>query len=248
MRSEWGWRARVAARFMAGEAVRAKLLAETGFGIPNAQRFTLNADIETGAAVNGNVDGHRLTLYANGSLLGQVTGTAALVNGNPAISFSFGGTNYLDSNSRFFVSNVLVSDRDTRGRRFRVLRPTGAGALATAVGGHGELGDANPATFAYARAAGEAVTSTITPGATPSGTIGRLILASHARNAVDTPDPSQVVNRLHIGGADYDAAGLSPAGATIEALKSEWTVNPASGLPWTWDDLAALEIGFAGAT
>ena len=217
-------------------------------GIPNARLFTLDAHIETGAAVNGNIDGHRVTVYANGSILGQATGTAALVNGSPPISFSFGGTNYLDGNSRFFVSNVLVSDQDTRGRRFRVLRPTGAGALATAVGGHAELGDANPATFAYARAAGEAVTSTITPGATPSGTIGRLILASHARNAVDNPNPSQVVNRLRIGGANHDAAGLSPAGATIEMLKSEWTVNPATGLPWTWDDLAALEIGFTGAT
>ena len=124
-------------------------------GIPNGQRFTLDARIETGAAVNGNVDGHRLTIFANGSLLGQITGTAALVNGNPAISFSLGGTNYLDGNSRFFVSNVLVSDQDTRGRGFRVLRPTGAGALATAVGGWPELGDANPATFAYARAAGD---------------------------------------------------------------------------------------------
>ncbi len=96
-------------------------------GIPNGQRFTLDARIETGAAVNGNVDGHRLTIFANGSLLGQITGTAALVNGNPAISFSLGGTNYLDGNSRFFVSNVLVSDQDTRGRGFRVLRPTGPG-------------------------------------------------------------------------------------------------------------------------
>lgn len=230
-----------------GSSASASTSATSMAGIPNAQRFTLYARIETGAAVNGNVDGHRLTLYVNGTLLGQVTGTAALVNGNPPVSFSLGGTIYLDGNSRFFVSNVLVSDQDTRGRRFRVLRPTGAGALATAVGGHAELGDANPATFAYARAAGDAVTSTITPGATPSGTIGRLILASHARNAVDSPNPSQVVNRLRIGGANHDAAGLSPAGATIEALRSEWTVNPATGLPWSWDDLASLEIGFAGA-
>ena len=234
--------------YNSGSSASASSTGPSMTGIPNAQRFTLDVHIETGAAVNGNVDGHRVTLYANGNMLGQVTGTAALVNGNPAISFSFGGTNFLDGNARFFVSNVLVSDQDTRGRRFRVLRPTGAGALATAVGGHSELGDANPATFAYARAAGEAVTSIITPGATPSGTIGRLILASHARNAVDAPNPSQVINRLRIGGADYDAAGLSPAGATIELLQSEWTVNPATGLPWAWDDLASLEIGFAGAT
>ena len=59
---------------------------------------------------------------------------------------------------------------------------------------------------------------------------------------------AEVLNRLRIGGANFDAAGLSPAGATIEALSSEWATNPATGLPWTWNDLAALEIGFAGAT
>lgn len=215
-------------------------------GIPDAQLFTLDVHIETGAAVAGNVDDFRVTLYMNLSLVGQVIGKNNYVNGAPPVRFDFGGVDFLDSNARFFLSNVLVSDQDTRGRRFRILRPTGAGALATAEGGHNELGDGDPATFAYARAVGDAVTSTLTPGASPPGTIGKIILASYARNAVETPNPATVVNRLRIAGTDYDATGLSPASGSIEALSSEWALNPATDLPWTWADLASLEIGFMG--
>jgi len=217
-------------------------------GIPDAQLFTLDVHIETGAAVNGDTDDFRVTLYMNLSLVGQVLAKNNNLNGAPPVRFDFGGVDFLDGNQRFFISNVLVSDQDTRGRRFRILRPTGAGALATAEGGFAELGDGDPATFAYARAAGDAVTSTLTPGASPPGTIGKVILASYARNAVETPNPATVVNRLRIAGTDYDATGLSPAGGSIEALSSEWALNPATGTPWTWADLANLEVGFMGDT
>jgi hypothetical protein len=217
-------------------------------GIPDATLFTLDVHIETGTAVAGNVGDYRVTFYVDLSQVGQIIDTASKVDGAGAIRFDFGGTNFLDGNEQFFLSNVLVSDQDTRGRRFRILRPTGAGALATAEGGHAELGDGDPTTFAYARAAGDAVTSTLTPGATPPGTIGKILLASHARNAADNPNPSLVVNRLRIAGTNYDATGQAPAGASIEALTSEWALNPATGQAWTWADLASLEIGFKGDT
>jgi hypothetical protein len=116
----------------------------------------------------------------------------------------------------------------------------------TGVGGFAELGDSDAATFAYARGAGDAVTSTLTPGAAPPGTIGRVRLVTYARNAVEAPNPALVVNRLRLGGADYDATPQAPAEATVTALTSDWALNPATGLPWTWADLASLEIGFMG--
>lgn len=216
-------------------------------GIPNATLFTLDVHVETGASVNGNIDDYRVTFYVGGALLGQVVSKCDQVNGTPPVKFAFGGANFLDGNGRFFLSNVLVSDADTRGRRFRILRPAGPGAEASAVGGHAELGDADLATFAYARAAGQAVTSTLAPGAAMPGTIGRVVLRSYARNAVANPVPAQIVNRLRIAGTDYDAAPQAPTGQSIEALESAWDLNPATGLPWTWDDLATLEIGFAGS-
>jgi hypothetical protein len=215
-------------------------------GVPDAQLFTLDVHIETGSAVNGNTDDFRVSFYVDLSLIGQVLSKNNNLNGAPPVRFDFGGVDFLDGNQRFFLSNVLVSDQDTRGRRFRILRPTGAGTLATAEGGFAELGDGNSATFAYARAAGDAVTSTLTPGASQPGTIGKIILASYARNAVEVPNPATVVNRLRIAGTDYDATGLSPAGGAIEALSSEWALNPATGAPWTWADLATLEVGFMG--
>ncbi|MBT3143094.1 hypothetical protein KL867_18665 [Ruegeria litorea] len=217
-------------------------------GIPDAQLFTLDVHIETGVAVNGDTDDFRVSFYVDLSLIGQILSKNNNLNGAPPVRFDFGGVEFLDGNQRFFLSNVLVSDQDTRGRRFRILRPTGAGALATVEGGYSELGDGDSATFAYARAVGDAVTSTLTPGASPPGTIGKIILASYARNAVEVPNPATVVNRLRIAGTDYDATGLSPASGSIEALSSEWALNPATGLPWTWADLATLEIGFMGDT
>ncbi|MCE8547559.1 hypothetical protein KBY25_17175 [Ruegeria pomeroyi] len=50
------------------------------------------------------------------------------------------------------------------------------------------------------------------------------------------------------GGTNHDAVGQAPAGASLEALTSEWALNPDTGLPWTWADLAGLEIGFAGGS
>ena len=60
-------------------------------------------------------------------------------------------------------------------------------------------------------------------------------------------NPALVVNRLRIGGTNHDAAGQAPAGFSLEALTSEWALNPDTGLPWTWADLASLEVGFAGS-
>ena len=216
--------------------------------LPSATRFTLDLHLETGTAISGNLNDHRTTIYINGTLRGQVVGRCNAVNGRAPVKFAFGGTGFLGGAARFFLSNILVSDQDTRGRKFRILRPTGPGALASAVGGFAELGDSDPATFAYARAAGDAVTSTLTPGAGPPGTIGRLRLVTYARNAVEAPNPARIVNRLRLGGADYDAAPQAPAGMTITPLASDWALNPATGLPWTWADLAGLEIGFMGST
>jgi hypothetical protein len=214
--------------------------------LPSAVRFTLDVHLETGIAIAGNANDHRCSVYINGTLRGQVLGRANAVAGGKPVKFAFGGTSFLGGAARFFLSNILVSNLDTRGRQFRILRPTGLGSLATGVGGYAELGDSDPATFAYARAAGDAVTSTLTPGAASPGTIGRLRLVTYARNAVEAPNPALVVNRLRLGGTDYDAAPQAPAGATITALTSDWALNPATGLPWTWSDLASLEIGFMG--
>jgi hypothetical protein len=216
--------------------------------VPNQVRFILDAHVETGSAIFGNPDEYRVSFYINGGLLAQVQTTANTLNDGAPTKLALGGFDFLDGNARYFVSNVRVSDQDTRGRRFRFLRPTGPGTLATAAGGYAELGDNNPASFAFARAAGEAVTSTLTPGATPGGTIGTVKLVSYARNAVPNPDPGQVINRLRIGGTDYDAAGQAPSSGAIEPLISEWSVNPATGQPWEWADLTGLEIGFAGGT
>ena len=56
------------------------------------------------------------------------------------------------------------------------------------------------------------------------------------------------MNRLRIAGTNYDATGQAPTGPSIEALTSEWALNPATGQAWTWADLASLEIGFMGET
>ena len=214
--------------------------------LPSATRFTLDVHLETGTAIAGNSNDHRTSIYINGALRAQVQARCNAVGGRAPVKFAFGGVSYLGGNARFFLSNILVSDQDTRGRSFRILRPTGAGAQASAVGGFAELGDSDPATFAYARAAGDAVTSTLTPGAAPPGTIGRLRLVTYARKAVESPDPASVVNRLRLGGTDHDAPPQAPAGPTIEALASDWPLNPATGQPWTWSDLDGLEIGFMG--
>ena len=214
--------------------------------LPRATRFILDVHLEIGIAIAGNANDFRASFYINGALLAQVIGRCNPINGRGPVKFAFGGSNFLGGNARFFVSNILVSNLDTRGRQFRILRPTGPGTLATGVGGFAELGDSDPATLAYARAAGDAVTSTLTPGAAPPGTIGRVRLVTYARNAVEAPNPALVVNRLRLGGTDYDAAPQAPAGASITALTSDWALNPATGLPWTWSDLASLEIGFMG--
>jgi len=60
-------------------------------------------------------------------------------------------------------------------------------------------------------------------------------------------NPSQIGLFARLGGTDYDGALYTP-GALILPIVEAYPVNPATGVDWTWADLAGLEVGLRAVT
>lgn len=210
--------------------------------LPREQVARIDLLLETNLDANPN--NHRETLYVNGSITAQSQQNGG-GGGSPA-RFEFGGTDFLLPDE-YWVSNVRVTDENPVGTKFKVMGPTGAGNYSDFVGGHEELGDFLATTVAYAESNGDRVSATLTPGSLPPGTLTKTMVASTVRSTGPGADPSQIGVFVRIGSTDYDG-GLIQPGATILPIVEEYTVNPATGLPWEWSDFNGLEIGLRAAT
>ncbi len=143
------------------------------------------------------------------------------------------------------VSELVVSDEPTLGRRFALVRPSGAGAAADWTGGYAELGDLDPLSVAAADAPGQRVSGVVAWTPPAGASIERLALAGvgvrGAASGVAAAAPY-----LRLAGVDHDGPA-TPLAQTPTAFMAEWAINPATGLPWAAGDLSGAEIGLASS-
>lgn len=202
-------------------------------------------DVRIETYIGSVTDTYRIRWYVDGSLVFD-TGSATNANLNQGfpVALLVGGENYLNTNGVHAFSQVLVSDQDTRARKFKLLKPTADGNYTQWVGGHSVLSDGDLSSIAVSDAAGERVSCTTTPGADPGGTISSVSVIATVRASGASPNPSQVGGFLRVGTTDYDFATLTTlTSASPIQIIADWPVNPADSLSWEWSDLTGLEFG-----
>lgn len=195
--------------------------------------------------------------YWNGALVAEYkatglfhsfSGSSSSVSGlsfNPTV-FTYGGDDYLGDGKFAYVSNLRVSDVDTRGSKFRIFEPNAAGNYDQF---EGTMIDPQGIGAIYSDAAGERQSATIDGSSIPGGSvISSVSVISNVRNTGPNPVPSKLDAFLRIGGTDYDQGASIAGEAKKKTLTASWTLNPATGLAWTAADLAALEFGLKSVT
>lgn len=181
-----------------------------------------------------------LQVYVNGSL--SLTNT---FGANPSgydvpIRFVIGAGFTKTFTSIQHYSEIIVADGDTRNARLNLLRPLAAGAFEQWLGALGVLADDDTTTGLTTIAADQRHTMTLTPY-TGAANISNFVSVSSTTRGLNSP--SQLKHTVRLSGVNYDG----PVRAVPYELAyqiTDFTINPATSLPWHSDDLSLIETGF----
>jgi hypothetical protein len=139
-----------------------------------------------------------------------------------------------------FYSEIIVADGDTRNARLDLLRPTAAGVYEDWNGPLASLSDDDPTTGMTTTMA-EQFQSTILTPYTGADNISNIVQVTTSVRGINSPENLQHLIRM--SGVDY----LTPNFAipyNKDYQVTDWTLNPATSLPWQADDLTSAEFGF----
>lgn len=159
------------------------------------------------------------------------------------IRFSCTGTG---GGSRTYWHNIFVADEDTRLYEMYSARVTGAGALAQWTGAVADINE-NGFNDATALSAGaNDLSSTFTletiPNKFANYKVAATFLGGRAQGGTVAPTAFDGVAR--IGGTVYAQSPLSALPTAFGPFRSRWSVNPATGLPWTVTEIQSTQFGF----
>lgn len=149
--------------------------------------------------------------------------------------------NQIEYNGHTLVfSEIIVSDSDTRNARLSFVRPVSLGAYNDWDGAVTDLTDDDTTTAMTTRDADQSVSLLLDAysGSTSISGIVTSSLTTLGQNA-----PSGIAHLMRLSGVDYEGTTFNPTDSFDSQIQS-WDINPATSLPWTAADLAALEYGF----
>lgn len=181
-----------------------------------------------------------LELYVNGTLAADVTLAS---NPNSYLApdrFSLGCAFTDNLTDKQYISEIIVADGDTRNARLDLLRPVAAGAYEQWGGLLSALADDDTTTGMTAISPAQRQTVTLEPynGAT---NISNIVSVSQTTRGLNSP--TKMRHTIRMGGVDYDSADIDLPYA-LEYSLTDWTINPATSLPWDSGDLTGVETGF----
>lgn len=145
-----------------------------------------------------------------------------------------------------WISELIVMDTPTVGRKLMERKPVSAGADADWSGGFAELGDNDTLSVASASNVGDRVSSVPAVwGGSTAGAIEAIAIESMGNTTIGSPQA--IAHYMKIAAVNYDGADQA-MGDVKSYRETIWGINPATGLAWTYADLATIEMGLKTGT
>ncbi len=210
--------------------------------------FPFNEDLINGVDIRYENDGANVltvNLYVNSGLAATATYAGTITAGQVAY-FSVGsGFSYTPSPTLCYVSELLVTDGDTRNARLDLLRPTAAGGETDWVGIATDLGDDDPTSGMTSITAADRHTF-IMSAYGGAANVSAIVVATQSMAGVNGPQNMQ--HTVRMGAVNYDGGTDIPLGDILQYNATDFPINPATSLPWVGGDLATMEMGFISKT
>lgn len=221
---------------MSNDAMTWDLQGSTPIGTSYVPSQTSITTIDIHMNRNSGTDETTVTIYLNGSQ--HATGSFTAAGTGKATAANLGG---FDAGDVAYISQIIVSETSTLGRKLGVLRPAGIGNSDQWDGDFNALGDSVFATVASSGVVGNRVSSTLSAwGGPTTGNIERLVLRANASE--DGGGASSINQFVRFSGTNYDGANIV-LDDSVRSYFTEFANNPSTAIPWTFTDLASTEIG-----
>ena len=136
-------------------------------------------------------------------------------------------------------SEIIVADGDTRNARLNFLRPVTGGAFSQWDGELVSLGDDDTTSGLYTKVPNERHTAGLSTY-TGAQNLSNLVSVSMTTRGINSP--SRIRHTIRQGGVNYDSPNINLPHA-LQYNLYDLRLNPATGLPWTSEDLSTLEVG-----
>lgn len=159
----------------------------------------------------------------------------------PIKQIVLGGSFGFQGSGNQYFSEIIVADGDTRNARLNLLRPQAVGAYGNWLGPVSSLSDDDPTTGMTTTLPNQSQTTILTPY-TGAPNISNVVQVSTSVRGVNSPD--QLRHLIRKTGVDYLSDATYDLPFAKEFQITDWTLNPATSLPWTADDLVGMEFGF----
>tara|TARA_R110000772_G_scaffold141883_1_gene251591 strand:- start:2522 stop:3553 length:1032 start_codon:yes stop_codon:yes gene_type:complete len=184
------------------------------------------------------------TIWNNNTLLTSVsTPNVVPTVGKPTYTqFTLSDTN---SDSRYSVSEIIISDEETRGMRLAEFPISTSGNYTDWTGNVTDLFDNEDATYVISDTPGEKISGTIPAflGATVDYEVKAVSISSRAWKSLDS-SVTDLKHFIRIGAVDYELAETHTTTTEEKrAYHSTSILNPATTTAWTFSDLVNLEAG-----
>jgi hypothetical protein len=196
---------------------------------------------------HANRSGSEMTVefYVNGALVSAVSRAANSSSRWVSAGIRNGLGRRASGSNPIYVSEVILATSSTIGMRVASLRPSGAGHFNEWIGTPADLDDFDETTGVVSNEVNQRQTRV--HAAAPEGPINRVFVQGRYI-------PNDVIPRLtpmmRIGGTNYfGPSPLRPGEGTTHPsiVNGVFPLNPATGLPWIYSDLDALDAGFRSA-
>lgn len=184
--------------------------------------------------------------YEDGVLV--VSHTTALGANSLEPKLIFGTNDWTREEDDWHITNLRISDTDTRGKRFREAYINAAGNYDEWAGrGIEGMFESEDLRFSWPTATGQRMSGTVDfADLTDNGAPTEVRLQSIARHTGPTPAIDEFRHFVRDGTTDYDQAVITPDGSRDRRVTAMAT-NPATGVAWTHADLDGMEFGVLSA-
>ncbi|AWY08826.1 hypothetical protein vBRpoPV14_41 [Ruegeria phage vB_RpoP-V14] len=213
--------------------------------IANAIGFFLPAGLATYDMVYED-DGTNInfTIYVNGVIFLALTRAASATKRIPT-SFTWDNIDAGLSGNFSYVSQLIMANESTIGMKLQSINPSAVGNYTNLSATVTEVTDGNQITGWIGETAADKQSFVTSGYSLPAGRIVHSVFPGFDLRFGPT-GPQQIRPFVRIGGVDYNApADMQPLPRTKRGLLGyAWTTNPATGLPWTGAEIAALEAGY----